>query len=294
MKTKLLLLITVALSFALLTSCISKAVTDMPQTGKTDAAETENTPEWTPELELDPTLERTKKFTFQESVDVVPQPLNELDEQYVLRYILEREVFGEDIVQGYYRSTSPESYETAVHSYIEIGGKKYDVGQVCYGEDNTVESDGTRFYRLSLSLGDLDAAYKTIYVQYKSYGAKYVSTAYYIIEDDIPKFIYEIIGVDEYYHYDDSGVYSISSTDYHVPFNEYVIYKFDLENEKILFTNLLTFFDCDGVEFDKYRRLFFTCRKGPDDEIDAGPEFSERGNVYTFDNGEFVLCYTPV
>lgn len=243
--------------------------------------------------EPDTILERAKKFTFQESADAIPQPLNELDGRDVLRY-LEREVFNEDIIQGYYRSAAPESYETEIYSYIEFNGKKYDLGRVAYGlEDDFSEWGGTSFEFTKVGIA-LDAAYKTIYAQFKVYGAKYDATAYYIIDDGTPKFIYEIIGVDEYYNYDDSGVYSISSTDYHVPFNEYIIYKFDLENEKILFTNLLTFFDCDGVEFDKYRRLFFTCRKRPDDEMEAGSEISERGNVYTFDNGEFVPRYTPV
>jgi hypothetical protein len=56
----------------------------------------------------------------------------------------------------------------------------------------------------------------------------------------------------------------------------------------------LTFFDCDGVEFDKYRRLFFTYKK-PDGDMQDGLIDRKRGNVYAFnDNGAFEVVYAPV
>ena len=225
-------------------------------------------------------------FVFQKEMPLSMEPLPLLDEKNVNRIITEESIGIDGIVQGFYRNNNSD-LPYNIYSFIEIGGIKYDIGQITYGEDNTLSLSpyGYLLYHFRHELTrELDASGESIYQQQKSYGTKYDAVAYYIIVDDVPIFLTEISGVVEYIDIDSSGVSSILSTDRSLPYTECYVNKLDLRNKVLHFTNLTELLKCDSVYYNIDTGLYLTHHKPVDPSQDSPVE----GFVYSFDNGIFI------
>jgi predicted heme/steroid binding protein len=230
-------------------------------------------------------------FAFHDKKALYSAPLQILDDSVIRDIIFSEQTIDSDIAQGFYRKAYDDEPQN-IYSYIEVDGKKYDIGQVAYGEDGTLANGFGNFQFLKSNF-NLDVSNADIYQQYKIYGAAYDAVAYYTIEDGAPIFLCEIPGVIAYSDYDMSGVTAILSTDRAAPYTEYTVNKLNLYDNILQFTKLSELLDCDGVYYDDERggrgALFFTYHM-PSDSNQINPE---DGCVYSFDNGRFILRYTP-
>ncbi|MDR3207897.1 MAG: hypothetical protein LBT60_06140 [Oscillospiraceae bacterium] len=106
----------------------------------------------------------------------------------------------------------------------------------------------------------------------------------------VPSLLCEVLGMSAYYDYDGDGYQEILSTDRSMPFTGYTIYKFDLEHHELRYADLLKRLQCDGVDYDTHRGLFFTYHMVEDgnQEIQRGD-----GNIYALEGRAFVCRYTP-
>jgi hypothetical protein len=232
------------------------------------------------------------EFVYTETEPIVPMRLKILDIKKVVSVIATIQTSAPEIRQGFYRMKDEASMRR-IYSYVEIRGKKYDLGQVAYGEfgDDTAKRCEFSFFG-----SKLDASGAVFYVLHKSYGAKYVATAFYTLSNAIPEFICEILGVSSYYNYDnDDDAIEILSTDFAV-FAEWKISKIDLKGRSLRSASLNTLLNCDVVHTQygavNMLDLIFTY------DIPAKSstiDFLEDGGIYALDaeNGVFNLRYVP-
>ena len=227
-------------------------------------------------------------FAFQEKKPLSMTPLQAVKKGAVEKIVFSEQTVNQGMFQGFYRKKDIDEPQN-IYSYIEIGGTRYDLGQIAYGEDNILAGESGNF-RFSEPDFKLDISGAAVYRQYKTYGAKYDAVAYYTIENGIPIFLCEITGVTGYADYDASGVMSVLSTDRAVPFTEYTVNKFDLSDKTLHFTSLTELLSCDGIYYEEeHGRLFFTFHK-PTGSNWVNPE---DGCVYSFADGVFLLRYIP-
>ncbi|MCL2627926.1 MAG: hypothetical protein FWD44_04415 [Oscillospiraceae bacterium] len=223
-------------------------------------------------------------FEFQQEKALLMQPLQ------VLPFYLEgdydsfyaTQTTSTDIRQGFYEP-GDDQLPFDIISFIEIDGVLYSLGQVAYGDNAFLSSlrEGYAYRFSPIGTLKLDTASAVIYAQHKSYGAKYDAVAYYIIEDGVPVLLTEIAGVVKYSFFDQSGVEAILSTDRALPYTQYTVSKFDLENQKLYYTNLTDLLMCDGVSYNEDDELYYTWHRPPASDSEEPVE----GHTYTFVKG---------
>jgi hypothetical protein len=230
-------------------------------------------------------------FAFYNQIPLSLEQMQILDETLIESIIYSGQTVAPDINQGFYRKNNDDEPQN-IYSYIEINEKKFNIGQIGYGEDSILKSGSGNFWFLESNF-DLDKSDVIIYQQYKIYGAAYDAVAYYIIENEVLLLLCEISGVISYSDYDMSGITAILSIERTMPYTEYIVSKFDLQDKLLHYTCLTDLLDCDGVFYDKEREgrgeLFFTYHI-PADLSHTNPT---DGCVYSFDKGVFKLRYTP-
>jgi hypothetical protein len=221
---------------------------------------------------------------------IAPQPLSVLDESNVDTVFFTAPSNAEGVAQGLYtRKDAADDYSR--YSFLEIGGVKYDLGNIgsrVYVSD--AELGNFAFSPVSFSSRDAKVPQ---YSQNKSFGAAYVSTGYYSIADGVPYFWYEVIGMSEYgriynifvpmhYDFDGDGVDELLAGDFAV-ISQLTIYKWDLDNGRMLSCNLNELLGADGMEYsvgnvEEYN-LFRTW------SVQDG--FDEPGSSYHYKDGVF-------
>jgi|GEM_PF-3996762 len=220
----------------------------LPTTGATPAtvtpSETPTVPTPIPTAALDVPLVYT-------TLDATPTALAVLDDSDIAELLVVIELADLPAMQGFYYSLSGEGYEWDIYAYLEIGGVRYELGMVAYGDANPEQHS---LHERSLMT---DGTQSGFYELVRSLGANYMQCSYYVVENGVPL---HIIDIDRAYVYEDidgDGVYEILASYGTASFDQHV-YKFDLENETVYFASLAKLLGCDAVYYDTEQQVYRT------------------------------------
>ena len=205
------------------------------------------------------------------TLDATPTALAVLDDGDIAELIASIELTDLPATQGfYYSALSTEDEKHCVYSYLEIGGVRYDLGMVMYGES------GIEWYSFKMITGAVDATETQVFSQPRAYGATAVVSSYYTISDGVPMHITDIDGYIELRDFDADGYIEILASVYGTPATG-IIYKFDIVNNAVRQADLAALLGCGYVIYHDEQQVFITY----DENIKAGPE-------YILMNGAFI------
>lgn len=193
------------------------------------------------------------------------QPLPVLDELRVLE-ILQTETLADNITQVDYRARDAELPDAQNFAYINLGGVKYDLGQISYGDytygENALQETGYAFTRVVGVTG------VELYTQLKTLGMKSSPTMFYEIADKIPyvlsgeatddvPFPGEMMNVVKMETLNNGTIEAIA-TDYAAieSQNDIRIYRLDTHTLQLCTLSLKEVFQCDAAQYDSITQRY--------------------------------------